>query len=64
MDEFSDENIQLAIESEDDTRITLTMVKLDGKKITMAEFVVHLEEYVKEVCEAEAERNLMGASIQ
>lgn len=64
MDEFSDENIQLAIESEDDTRITLTMVKLDGKKITMAEFVAHLEEYVKEVSEAEAERNLMGASIQ
>lgn len=56
MNEFTDEDLQLSIESDDDTRISLTLVSLSGKKITMGQFMLELELYIKEVQEAEIER--------
>lgn len=64
MDEFTDEDIQLSIESEDDTRISLTLVSLSGKKITMQEFIYEIECYLQEIEKAEQERINMGAVNQ
>lgn len=64
MDEFTDENIQLSFESDDDSRIILTMAKLDGEKISMSEFVMHMEMYLHEVATAQAERVKLSAKLQ
>ena len=64
MDEFSDEDIQLDVESEDDTRYTITIASVSGRKIPQGEFILTLELWLKEIAEAEAERNLMGAVTQ
>ena len=65
MDEFGDEDIQLSIEANDeDTRIALTIVSVSGKKIGMADFLMCVEEYLKEVTDAEIERNIIGAKTQ
>ncbi len=64
MDEFSDEDIQLSIESDEDTRFTLTVVSTTGKKISMGQLLLTLELYLKDVSDAEEERNLMGAKTQ
>ncbi len=64
MSKFTDEDLELSVESDDDTRISLTLVSLSGKKISMGQFLLELELYLKEVNEAEAERQSVGATTQ
>ncbi len=64
MDEFGDEDIQLSIESDDDSRYTITVASISGKKIAMAELLLTLELYLKDVSDAEIERHNMGAKTQ
>jgi hypothetical protein len=58
------EDLEITIESEDDTRITLTVVSLEGRKISMAAFVMELELWIQQISEAEAERITSGATLQ
>jgi hypothetical protein len=58
------DDIEISIESDDDTRITMTFVSLSGRKIEMSEFITHLEIYLKDINDAETERVKLGASIQ
>lgn len=64
MDEFSESDVQLSIESDDDTRITITIVSASGRKLPMGEVLLTLELYLKDVQEAEIERHNMGAKTQ
>lgn len=64
MTDFSDEDIELSVESDDDVRFTITIVRPSGKKLTLGEMILELELWIKEVSEAEAERNLMGGELQ
>jgi hypothetical protein len=58
------DDIEISIESDDDTRITMTFVSLTGQKITMNDFITHLEIYLKDINDAESERVSMGATTQ
>lgn len=55
------EDIEICIESEDDTRITMTLVSLDGRKISMSEFILEVELYIQQVTEAEALKRQLNA---
>lgn len=64
MDEFSDEDLQVSIESEDDTRITWTLVSISGQKITPDLFMYEMERYVHAVERAQRERQRIEAQDQ
>ncbi len=64
MDEFTDSDIQLCVESDDDLRYTFTIVSTSSKKLTMAQVLLTLELYLKDVSDAEEERHVMGARTQ
>lgn len=58
------DDIEISIESDDDVRITMTIASRSGQKISMADFILHLELYLKDVTDAETERHNLGASMQ
>jgi hypothetical protein len=60
VDEFTDEDIQLTVESEDDSRFCFTVVSVDGRKLSMAEVIMTLELYINEVNAAGEERAAIG----
>lgn len=64
MDEFTDESIQITFESDDDSRITMTMVNVEGRKITEDQYLFTLEHYLYLAAQARDERIALGASLQ